>query len=140
LNSKKLRELNVGELDGRNDEAAWDVYRGVLDRWRDGLFDERFPGGESCFELAARIRTALRIVAGISDGGHALICAHGANIRAALPLLADGSDPGTDLPTGGIARFEIDVSGSNMTIELRGWGDGSTRTLSVLQERQFRCR
>src|SRR5215472_6365596 len=38
-----LREVNVGDLDGRSDDAAWRVYDAVLAGWRSGLLDHRFP-------------------------------------------------------------------------------------------------
>jgi Histidine phosphatase superfamily (branch 1) len=41
-----LREVNVGDLDGRSDPEAWEIYESVLDDWRRGDHDRRFPGGE----------------------------------------------------------------------------------------------
>jgi len=58
-----LREVNVGDLDGRNDDSAWQVYEATLARWRSGQLGQRFCGGESGYELAARIGRALRAVA-----------------------------------------------------------------------------
>jgi len=115
-----LREVNVGDLDGRNDEAAWDVYGAVLERWRSGHLETRFPGGESGGELAARMERALQTVAGRAGSSGAVIIAHGANIRAAIPTLTGQPDPGIDLATGGIARFTVAAgprSGSRVTLE-----------------------
>jgi hypothetical protein len=39
--------------------------------------------------------------------GRSLVVAHGANLRAALPGLTGGADPGADLPTGGVATLQV---------------------------------
>jgi broad specificity phosphatase PhoE len=101
-----LREVNVGDLDGRSDTAAWQTYDAILASWRGGQADQRFPGGESGSELADRMRRALRTVAGLT-AGDAIVVAHGASIRAAVPALTGQPDPGADLATGGLARFTV---------------------------------
>jgi broad specificity phosphatase PhoE len=93
-----LRELNVGDLDGRNDEQSWRVYDGVLAAWRAGQLDTRFPGGESCAELHRRVAAAIAAVTGPADGKVTVIVAHGGALRMCLPLLTGDPDPGTDLP------------------------------------------
>ncbi|MBV9444385.1 MAG: histidine phosphatase family protein [Streptosporangiaceae bacterium] len=101
-----LRELNVGALDGRNDPEAWDIYRRVLEAWRAGQPEVAFPEGENLDQLVTRLRRALAGVAGY--GGRALVVAHGASLRAALPGLTGVPDPGHDLPTGGFATLRFD--------------------------------
>ena len=59
----ELREVNVGDLDGRSDARAWEIYAAVLAAWRAGDNRARFPGGENCDELCARLRRALTAVA-----------------------------------------------------------------------------
>jgi broad specificity phosphatase PhoE len=80
-----LREVNVGELDGRNDDAAWLRYDAILADWRSGQLDQRFPGGESGYELAERIRRAMHAIAMRAVAGQvtgtAIVVAHGASIR-----------------------------------------------------------
>src|SRR5580704_17321310 len=73
-----LREVNVGELDGRADDGAWQVYEATLAAWRAGQLSRRFPGGESADELAARTRRALRDIAGRAGEADAVVIAHGA--------------------------------------------------------------
>jgi broad specificity phosphatase PhoE len=119
-----LREVNVGELDGRSDAQAWEIYAAVLAAWRAGDTQARFPGGENRDELCARLRRALTAVARVSVGGRSrvaahgavagrsLIVAHGANLRAALPCLAGEPDPGADLPTGAVAALHVHPGGS----------------------------
>jgi broad specificity phosphatase PhoE len=118
-----LREVNVGELDGRSDGQAWEIYTAVLAAWRAGDTVARFPGGENRDELCARLLRALTVVArgaaaglspvlaGSAAAERSLVVAHGANLRAALPCLAGEPDPGTDLPTGGVAALHVRPSG-----------------------------
>jgi broad specificity phosphatase PhoE len=117
-----LREVNVGDLDGRSDDGAWQVYDATLAAWRSGQLTRRFPGGESGTELAARIGRALRAVAGRARAGDAIVVAHGASIRAAVPVLTGQPDPGTDLVTGGLARFTVTPGpGSAVEVSLAAW-------------------
>jgi broad specificity phosphatase PhoE len=110
-----LREVNVGDLDGRSDSRAWEIYARVLGAWRAGDASARFPGGENRDELCARLLRALTVVTSIATGavadgaapGRSLVVAHGANLRAALPGLTGGADPGADLPTGAIAALRV---------------------------------
>jgi broad specificity phosphatase PhoE len=130
-----LREVNVGELDGRSDAQAWEIYTAVLAAWRAGDTRARFPGGENRDELCARLLRALTEVARSAAAGHppvladsavpegspvpadsaaaerSLVVAHGANLRAALPCLAGEPDPGADLPTGGVAALQVHPGG-----------------------------
>jgi broad specificity phosphatase PhoE len=115
-----LREVNVGSLDGRNDERAWAAYNSVLDAWRHGDYAARFPDGEDCFGLAARLRAAFAAMAERGDD-QVLVVAHGANIRAALPLIAAVPDPGQDLPTGGTARFVAFMGDPGIRLRLVSW-------------------
>jgi broad specificity phosphatase PhoE len=117
-----LRELNVGELDGRSDARAWDTYTQMLAAWRAGETRARFPGGEDRDELCARLRRALTAVARSAGEARSLVVAHGANLRAALPGLACEPDPGTDLPTGAVAALQVDpASPSHPLVRLLSW-------------------
>ena len=127
-----LREVNVGDLDGRSDARAWEIYAAVLEAWRAGDTQARFPGGENRDELCSRLRRALTAVArGAAAGrspaaarsgeeGRSLVVAHGANLRAALPCLAGEPDPGADLPTGAVAALHVHPGGSPV-VRLVSW-------------------
>ncbi len=117
----ELRELDVGELDGRSDPEAWTVYESVLTGWRIGNHDRRFPGGEDWHELRSRLSAALREIAGRTPTGIAVVVAHGANLRAALPGLADVRDPGSDLDTGQLADLRVTVSDAGVDVDLLAW-------------------
>ena len=121
----ELREVNVGDLDGRSDARAWEIYAAVLAAWRAGDIRARFPGGENCDELCARLRRALTAVArGAVGEGRSLLVAHGASLRAALPGLTGGPDPGVDLPTGGVAALRVGLGG--FPVELVSWAGAAT--------------
>jgi broad specificity phosphatase PhoE len=118
-----LREVNVGNLDGRNDDEAWTTYESVLAAWRYGHLDRRFPGGESGHELATRTGRALRSIAERAGDSDAVVVAHGASIRAAIPVLTGQPDPGADLATGGFASLTVTAgSGAATGIALAAWG------------------
>jgi broad specificity phosphatase PhoE len=112
-----LREINVGELDGRADDRAWRVYEATLTAWRSGQLSQRFPGGESGDELAARTARALAGIAARADGMDAVVIAHGASIRAAVPALTGRPDPGRDLATGDVARLSV-TCGDEMAVHI----------------------
>jgi broad specificity phosphatase PhoE len=112
-----LREVNVGELDGRADDCAWRVYEAALAAWRSGQLSHRFPGGESGDELAARTRRALRGIAASAGDTDAVVIAHGASIRAAVPALTGQPDPGRDLATGDVARLSV-TQGQGLAVHI----------------------
>jgi broad specificity phosphatase PhoE len=94
----------------------------TLARWRAGDLGRRFPGGESGSELAARIGRALGVIAGWADPKDAIVIAHGASIRSALPALTGQPDPGADLATGGLARLVVAPGcGSAIDVALAAW-------------------
>jgi len=119
-----LRELNVGDLDGRSDDQSWRVYHGVLAAWRDGELDARFPGGESCLELHRRVAGAIAAVAGPGGGAVTVIVAHGGALRMCLPLLTGDPEPGTDIPYAGYA--ELETGGPSARPRLVSWPAAAT--------------
>jgi broad specificity phosphatase PhoE len=119
-----LRELNVGDLDGRSDEKSWRVYEGVLAAWRAGELDRSFPGGENCVELHGRLSAAIAAVTGPADGAVTAIVAHGGALRMCLPLLTGDPDPGTDIPYGAYAELETAAPGARL--RLVSWPTAAT--------------
>ena len=121
-----LREVDVGCLDGSNDEDAWQTYHRVLSGWRAGDRSLRFPGGENCFELCDRVRLAMGVVVSNSMEGPALIIGHGANLRASLPWLTGSPDPGRDLATGDLALLDVTSDGGDtIRVKLESWGEAT---------------
>jgi probable phosphoglycerate mutase len=119
---EEFRELDVGDIDGRNDPTAWRTYDVVLSAWRSGDAETRFPGGESLVELAERLRRGLERVAEPDGADARLVIAHGANLRCALPSLTGVTDPGHDLPLGGYATLKATTGG----VRLVDWPEAST--------------
>jgi broad specificity phosphatase PhoE len=118
-----LRELNVGDLDGRSDAQAWHAYSAVVEAWRAGDLSARFPGGEDCADLCRRLLRALEAVATMNPvgGGRTLIVAHGGALRAALPALTGGPDPGSDMPTGSVAVLQLQSPGTAPPVRVLSW-------------------
>jgi broad specificity phosphatase PhoE len=122
-----LRELNVGDLDGRSDAQAWQTYSAVVDAWRAGDVRARFPGGEDCAELCRRLLRALVTVAGLPasprsvSGARTLVVAHGGALRAAVPSLTGQPDPGSDMPTGSVAVLQVLPEGTTPPLRLVSW-------------------
>jgi len=123
LELDELREINVGDLDGRNDPKSWRIYQETLAGWLRTELDHRFPGGENGHELVARLRRALGRVANTAGPGPALVVGHGANLRAALPALTATPDPGEDLRTVGTAQLDVILAAPEaLAIRLLSWG------------------
>jgi broad specificity phosphatase PhoE len=73
-------------------------------------------------ELTARIGRALGVIASWAEPEDAIVVAHGASIRSALPALTGQPDPGTDLAKGGLARLVVTpASGSAIDVALAAW-------------------
>jgi broad specificity phosphatase PhoE len=74
-----LHEVQVGELEGRNDDAAIAAFREVFEQWQAGDLAVAYPGGESGRDLLTRWRAG---VAGIRErhagGGTVVVVGHGA--------------------------------------------------------------
>jgi broad specificity phosphatase PhoE len=93
-----IHEVQVGELENRNDEAAIEQFNTVYQRWHEGHLDEPMPGGESGQEVLDRylpVVTQLRL-RHLDDHawtGDIVMVSHGAAIRLVGAVLAgvDGS-------------------------------------------------
>jgi probable phosphoglycerate mutase len=116
-----LRELNVGDLDGRSDEQAWAIHDQVLADWKAGHHDSAFPGGENYHQMTARLAAALRRTAEHPPGSRVLIIAHCGIIRAAIPAICPGTPmPATDLRNCDIAELQLQpaLNGNGITRHL----------------------
>jgi broad specificity phosphatase PhoE len=88
-----LREIDVGELDGRNDAAAWAIYDAIMASWYAGALDVAFTGGEDGLALVARFQAGLGHVAAEATGQPVVVIGHGGILRVALRQLVAGSGP-----------------------------------------------
>jgi probable phosphoglycerate mutase len=118
-----LRELEVGDLEGRSDEQAWTTFLDVAYSWQAGDHDRAFPGGEDFHQVMARLIKALK--AALDDhppGSRVLMIAHDGLIRAAIPALCPGTaPPATGLPKCGIAQLAIRPARDGITCALLQW-------------------
>ena len=93
-----IHEVQVGDLEDRNDDAAIEEFNTIYQRWHEGDLDLRMPGGEIGHEVLDRyvpVITQLRMRYLDDDAWHGdiIVVSHGAAIRLAAATLAgvDGS-------------------------------------------------
>ncbi|OBI87762.1 histidine phosphatase family protein [Mycobacterium asiaticum] len=93
-----IHEVQVGELENRNDDDAVAEFNAIYKRWHLGERHVPLPGGESADEVLDRyvpVLTELRMRYLDDDGwdGDIVVVSHGAAIRLASAVLAgvDGS-------------------------------------------------
>ena len=84
-----VHEVSIGELEGRSDEAAFEIFYEVYHAWWRGELDAHLPGGESALDLRARFLPVVERLTADGDGD-VVVVSHGAAIRmAAAALLGD---------------------------------------------------
>jgi broad specificity phosphatase PhoE len=93
-----IHEVQVGDLEDRNDDAAVEQFNAVYQRWHQGDLDLRMPAGESATQVLDRyvpVITQLRMRYLDDDAwrGDIIVVSHGAAIRLVAATLAgvDGS-------------------------------------------------
>lgn len=90
-------EVQVGDLEGRNDEPSISRFRAVYDAWRAGDVTARMPGGESGRDVLDRYLPALEGLRSEHVAGTVVLVSHGAVLRlVAHALLGAVPDLGTD--------------------------------------------
>jgi broad specificity phosphatase PhoE len=85
-----LREYDCGILEGRSDEASWQIYSDVLNEWLyHSRWEKRIEGGESFLDIKGRfvpfIESLVREYRGFPDG--IVLVGHGGTYRCMLPLV-----------------------------------------------------
>src|ERR1700739_1103634 len=88
-----IHEVQVGELENRNDDEAVAEFNAIYDRWHHGELDVPLPGGETGNDVLDRyvpVLTDLRMRCLDDDdwNGDIVIVSHGAAIRLASAVLA----------------------------------------------------
>jgi len=117
-----LRELDVGDLEGRSDADAWTTYLEVAYAWQAGDHDRRYPGGEDFHQVRARVTRAFARAASHPAGRRVLMIAHDGLIRVALPALCPDTElPATGLPTCGLAELAVSPAGGGVRARLLAW-------------------
>ncbi len=122
---EELRELDVGMLDGRKDQADWDTHDEIIRRWREGDPAARFEGGEDHHTLKARLNTAVsRILKensglGVEEG--VVIVGHGGIFNFGLPYICEDLAP--ELASGSLQNTAIcTFEAINNTLSFTAWG------------------
>lgn len=99
-----VQEVFVGDLEGRSDPEALELWTGIYRSWHAGHPDRRVPGGETGTEVMQRYHAALDQLAvprrshrtnpadTPEDGGTVVVVSHGAAIRLAVATLASNLD------------------------------------------------
>jgi broad specificity phosphatase PhoE len=93
-----IHEVQVGELEDRNDDAAVEEFNTIYQRWHQGDLDVAMPGGETGRQVLDRyvpVITQLRLRHLDDDAwrGDVVVVSHGAAIRLVAATLA-GVDGG----------------------------------------------
>jgi broad specificity phosphatase PhoE len=88
-----IHEVQVGELENRNDDEAVAEFNAIYDRWHRGELDVPLPGGETANDVLDRyvpVLTDLRMRYLDDDefNGDIVVVSHGAAIRLASAVLA----------------------------------------------------
>ncbi|UXA17880.1 histidine phosphatase family protein [Mycobacterium sp. SMC-4] len=88
-----IHEVQVGELENRNDEQAHDEFNAIYRRWHGGDLDLALPGGESGRDVLDRyvpVLEALRTEYLTRDSWHEdiVVVSHGAAIRLVAAVLS----------------------------------------------------
>jgi broad specificity phosphatase PhoE len=88
-----IHEVQVGDLENRNDDEAIAEFNAIYERWQRGELDVSLPGGETANEVLDRYvppLTELRVRFLDDDqfDGDIVVVSHGAAIRLASAVLA----------------------------------------------------
>jgi broad specificity phosphatase PhoE len=88
-----LHEVQVGDLENRNDDAAIEEFNTVYQRWHEGDLTLRLPGGENAHQVLERYlpvirELRLRYLDDDAWRGDIVVVSHGAAIRLAAAVLA----------------------------------------------------
>ena len=88
-----IHEVQVGDLEDRNDDAAIEEFNTVYQRWHEGDIDVRLPGGETARQVLDRYlpvigQLRMRHLDDDAWYGDIVVVSHGAAIRLASAVLA----------------------------------------------------
>ena len=86
-----VQEIFCGDLEGRHDREAFEIFIATVKRWAEGDLDVPLPGGESGRQVLDRYLAAVdKIVAKHHDGDTVVLVSHGGSLRmGALALARD---------------------------------------------------
>jgi broad specificity phosphatase PhoE len=123
---EELRELNVGDLEGRSDDEAWRIHDEIDAAWLTGG-DGIFPGGEDLPTALGRFGGALRTIVERVGDGRAVVVGHGGIMRigAANLFREPPADPITDpIANASIIEMELVLEEDGVRGRILGWARG----------------
>ncbi|MFE2755494.1 histidine phosphatase family protein [Actinosynnema sp. NPDC059335] len=89
-----VQEIFCGDLEGRHDREAFEVFIDVVKRWAEGDLDVPLPGGESGRQVLDRYLAAVdKVAARHRDDDTVVLVSHGASLRMAALALARNVTP-----------------------------------------------
>lgn len=114
---ENFREVNVGDLEGMPDlDEAWHINFNIWNRWSQGDYSARYPGGEDWHTLFSRTVEGLcRVLDGKQDH-RIVVVAHGGIITATLARLVNNLDE--------FALFRLPNHNCSITEARLGLSDG----------------
>ena len=88
-----IHEVQVGDLEDRNDDAAIEQFNSIYQRWHEGDLDLLMPGGENARQVLDRYvpvitQLRLRYLDDHAWTGDIVVVSHGAAIRLVSAVLA----------------------------------------------------
>ena len=84
ISDADLGEMNCGDLDGRLDEAGWDEWRTIYNRWQQRDWKATYPGGESYQQGFDRFN---RCLMSVNPNETTLLVTHGGITMTVVPYL-----------------------------------------------------
>lgn len=90
-----LREYDCGIVEGRSDEAGWQIWQGLFEDWTvHGRWERRIEGGESFYDIRDRFVPFIKgLVLQYGRSDEELLCvAHGGLYGMMLPLVLRNVD------------------------------------------------
>ncbi len=87
---KRLREINLGDYEGRHYDKFSDEETAVVKVWFAGPFDQRVPGGESNDDMRKR---ALEWLESLPKSGKVIAFAHGGIIASIIQTITGRPTP-----------------------------------------------
>lgn len=84
-----VHEVGLGDLEGRSDQAAVEVFVSVYRPWTKGDLSPAMPGGETGYEVLARCGAAVDKIVAEHRSGTVVLVSHGGTIRLLAESMAD---------------------------------------------------
>lgn len=89
-----VQEIFCGDLEGRHDREAFEVFLAVVRSWAEGDLDVAIPGGETGRQVVDRFVAAVDgVAARHATGDTFVLVSHGGALRMAAPALATNVQP-----------------------------------------------